>query len=191
MRAQQQSGHKTRRAGSAPDPHAVVLRAAALLLDYPQTDHAEADARLIDAAVAELPNRPPCRQLRAFLEWWLKLSARDREASYVETFDLSPHHSLHLSSWHGGDAAERSACLLSLRAAYCAADVEVSSAELPDYLPLLLEFAAALPDAWSLLAAETEALEGLRQSLAAAKSPFELVLSAVLATLPSAAKDRP
>jgi nitrate reductase delta subunit len=67
----------------------------------------------------------------------------------------------------------------------------VSSAELPDYLPLLLEFAAALPDAWSLLAAETEALEGLRQSLAAAKSPFELVLSAVLATLPSAAEDRP
>jgi nitrate reductase molybdenum cofactor assembly chaperone NarJ/NarW len=171
-------------AGSSPEVRAVVMRAAALLLDYPSADQAEADARLIGAALAELPDEAPQRALREFLSWWRQLMPRDREGSYVETFDLSPRHSLHLSSWHDGDAAERSACLLRLRATYCEAGVEVSSAELPDYLPLLLEFAAAVPDAWPLLTAETEALERLRQSLAADGSPFELVVSAVVAALP-------
>jgi nitrate reductase delta subunit len=191
VRAQQQSGYKARRAGTGPDARAVVLRAAALLLDYPQADQAEDDALLIDAALAELADGRPRRRLRTFLDWWLQLSPVGREASYVETFDLSPRHSLHLSSWHGGEAAERSTCLLSLRAAYCAAGVEVSGAELPDYLPLLLEFVAAVPDAWPLLAAEAEALEGLGRSLATAESPFELVVAAVVAVLPSGRGDRP
>ncbi len=185
MRAQRQAKRGPRRSGSSPDARAVVLRAAALLLDYPRAGEAEADARLIDAAVAELADEPSRRALRSFLAWWLPLSPHDRETCYVETFDLSPRHSLHLGSWRGGDAADRSACLLRLRASYCAAGVEVSTAEMPDYLPLMLEFAATVPGEWRLLAAESDGLEALRHSLAADESPFELVVSAVIATLPS------
>lgn len=175
-------------AGGA-DARAVVFRAAALLLDYPASDAAaaEADARLVSEAVDDLPASPARRRLRSFLAAWLDLRPAEREALFVETFDLAPQHSLHLGFWRGGDAGRRAAFLLRLRSAYRASGLDVSAAELPDYLPLLLEYAAVAPGGARVLAAEAGALERLRASLASAGSSFELVVSAVLAALPAVA----
>jgi nitrate reductase delta subunit len=194
VRVRQKTARETRPKDSWPDAQAVVFRAAALLLDYPPTGEAAADADLVAAAVAELPDERPRRRLRSFLSWWLGLETRQREAYYVETFDLCTRHSLHMGYWRGGEAADRAAYLIGLRATYCETGAEVSTTELPDYLPLMLEFAAAVPGGWRILAPETEGLERMRQSLASAESPFQLVLSAVLAVLPSqkpAQEDRP
>jgi nitrate reductase molybdenum cofactor assembly chaperone NarJ/NarW len=184
VKARQKAARRQRRSDSWPEGQVVVFRAAALLLDYPTAGEASIDADLVVAAVAELPDERPHHRLHSFLSWWLELEPSEREARYVETFDLSPCHSLHLSFWRGGEAADRAAFLLGLRTTYCETGVKVSTSELPDYLPLMLEFAAAVPDGWRVLAPETDALERLRQSLASAGSPFELVISAILAVLP-------
>ena len=55
--------------------------------------------------------------------------------------------------------------------------------ELPDYLPLMLEYAAAAPDGHLVLQHEREALEGLRHSLVAHDNPFAHVVAAVLSQL--------
>jgi nitrate reductase delta subunit len=65
---------------------------------------------------------------------------------YTRTFDLSPENSLYLT-WHRfGDGKERGAALASLRGIYRDNDCECVSTDLPDYLPMLLEFASICPD---------------------------------------------
>ena len=172
-------------ADTAPrqDGRAVVLQAASLLLDYPGAE-AEQDARLIAAALGELPAGAVRTRLEEFLGWWRALSPVERETHYVETFDLRESISLYLTDARSGDSRERGPALLALRQAYRQQGADVTAAELPDYLPLMLEVAANVPGASPVLAAEGQSLERLAQLLGEAGSPFRLVVEAVLAVLP-------
>ena len=62
------------------------------------------------------------------------------QADYVQTFDLTPEHSLHLTHHLFGDDKNRGPALIDLSELYKDYGVEVASNELPDYLPLILEF---------------------------------------------------
>lgn len=64
---------------------------------------------------------------------------------YVATFDLQEATALYLTAHELGDSRERGAALLHLHAMLRAAGLEPASGELPDYLPLLLEFLAEKP----------------------------------------------
>lgn len=166
----------------------VVLQAASLLLDYPGAE-TENDARLIARALDELPAGPGLAQLDQFLGWWLELSPVERQAHYVQIFDLSEHVSLYLTDARPGDSRHRGPALLALRQAYRQRGANVTASELPDYLPLMLEVAANVSGASVLLAAERRSLERLKQSLEEAGSPFHLVLAAVLAAVPLVQRD--
>jgi nitrate reductase molybdenum cofactor assembly chaperone NarJ/NarW len=76
--------------------------------------------------------------------------------------------------------------LLRLKRSYAAAGLELARDELPDYLPLVLEFAAiAPPGAGAMLLREHRpALELLRANLASEASPYAHLLDAVCASLP-------
>jgi nitrate reductase delta subunit len=170
---------------------AVVLQAASLLLEYPGAA-APADAELIAAALAEQRPARPCQRLREFLDWWRAQTPSEREQAYVATFDLRPELSLYLTQALPGPPKERGRELLSLRERYRAAGIRVAADELPDYLPLLLEVAAAEPACRPMLAVWRESLERLRRNLAVIESPFHLVVAAVLDLAhPVAAAPRP
>jgi nitrate reductase delta subunit len=105
---------------------------------------------------------------------------------YVDAFDFSKQCSLHLTYHVHGDRRQRGVALLRLKEAYRAAGFDPPEDELPDYLPVLLEFAALAPReaGLGLLEEHRVALELVRASLAQDRSPFAPLLDAVVAGLP-------
>ena len=75
--------------------------------------------------------------------------------------------------------------MLAFKAAYRAAGFEPIDAELPDYLPLVLDFAALHPRGEKLLRSHRADLELLLRALRDAQSPYADVIEAVCAQLPA------
>ena len=74
--------------------------------------------------------------------------------------------------------------MLTFKTAYRAAGWQPSDDELPDYLPMVLDFAALAPRGESLLRAHRADLELLRRALQQAATPYADVVAAVCAQLP-------
>ena len=168
-------------ATAAPSSASIVFQAASLLLDYPQ--EATDNLAPLQAAVAELPHGEVRAELEAFLDWSIATTPREREETYVATFELNASACLYLTAHHAGDKRERGHKLLVMRDLYRSHGFEPATRELPDYLPLMLEYAAAAPDGHLVLQHEREALEELRHSLVAHDNPFAHVVAAVLSQL--------
>jgi nitrate reductase delta subunit len=156
-----------------------------VLLTYP-------DARIVGArdelgaAVEALPRCSEKPPLERFLAHLARSTPSELEATYVETFDLRRRTSLYLTYYVHGDTRKRGMALLRLKRLYAAAGLELAREELPDYLPLVLEFAVLAPDGAgeALLREHRSALELLRGHLQATESPYAHVLDAVCAGLP-------
>jgi nitrate reductase delta subunit len=160
----------------------VVRQAASWCLSYPD---AELVARvpLLRTALAE----QGVTSFDRFLDHLESTPLRDLEREYVDVFDLSRRHALYLSYWTDGDTRRRGEVLARFKAAYRASGFLVDTCgELPDYLPLVLEFAAiADPDAGDALLGEYRpSLELLRIGLVEDEAPHADVVVAVCATLP-------
>ncbi|MGX1776311.1 nitrate reductase molybdenum cofactor assembly chaperone [Nocardia brasiliensis] len=162
----------------------LVWRLAALLLDYPN-DALLAMTDRLDSAAAELPDDIGTGLTR-FLEYLRGTTPLALAAAYVETFDLRRRASMHLTYYAYGDTRKRGMALLRFKHAYRQAGAELDDTELPDHLPVVLEFAATVDPVGGerLLGEHVPVLELLRLSLADSGSPYADVLAAVLATLP-------
>lgn len=169
---------------ATPDDAGVVLRAASALLDHPAVSGT--DPIGLAEALAASPATPGHESLLRFLEWWQSIDTRERERRYVETFDEDPGISLFLIGGRPGASREQVERLVESRQSPSGTRDALRRAELPDYLPLLLQVAARLPAARPALAGERPALEALAGALAQRRSPFVDVVAAVLAALPPA-----
>lgn len=166
----------------------VVLRAAAHLLDYPDAEWRER-LRLVRSAL-EAVGGGAARTLIAFVDQASMMSAFDAASQYVDVFDFKNRHSLYLTWWLDGDTRRRGASLVELKAVYRSAGFVFSEAELPDYLPVVLEFAAASADL-GLLLRHRPGLELLRLALAKHGTAYASVVEAVCSMLPGPSpKDR-
>lgn len=103
------------------------------------------------------------------------------QQDYVQTFDMTAEHSLHLTHHLFGDDKNRGPALIDLGELYKDYGVEVVGNELPDYLPLILEFAAYLDDneAMVFLSDANKVLKVLADNLKKAGSPYAALLSIV------------
>ncbi|WP_454195652.1 nitrate reductase molybdenum cofactor assembly chaperone [Nocardia sp. Marseille-Q1738] len=162
----------------------LVWRIAALLLDYP-SEQTLAMVGQLATAVAELPDEVRA-QLSECLDYLRTTPPLELAAAYVETFDMRRRASLHLTFYAYGDTRKRGMALLRFKHAYRHAGVELGDEELPDHLPVLLEFAATVDPIGGerLLGEHVPVLELLRLSLSDSGSPYAGVLAAVGATLP-------
>jgi nitrate reductase molybdenum cofactor assembly chaperone NarJ/NarW len=109
------------------------------------------------------------------------------EREYVEVFDVSRRHALYLSYWTDGDTRRRGEVLAGFKQRYRRSGFLVDTrGELPDFLPLVLEYAAvADPDDGPALLQEYRAsLELLRLALVEDGSTYADIVAAVCATLP-------
>ena len=160
-------------------------RLLALLLQYPD-EEVLAARPAISEAIAALPGGAEKRSMERFWASFGDLAATEAQARYVETFDLQKRASLYLTYFTDGDTRQRGQALLRLKRLYRAAGLEPAEGELPDYLPVLLEFCDLVPDgAREILAEHRRGLELLRQHLSEASSPYAHLLEAVTAGLPS------
>lgn len=162
----------------------LVWQGASLLLAYPDDGMSER-LDIVDELLSHLSGAPAALlgQTAAALR---SCSAMTAAARYVETFDMRRRATMYLTYWTAGDTRNRGREMLSFATVYRQAGVEPPSAEAPDYLPVVLEFAATV-DAEAgrcLLSDHRVPLEVLRGALAATGSPYQHTVAAVCATLP-------
>ncbi|MFJ4104299.1 nitrate reductase molybdenum cofactor assembly chaperone [Amycolatopsis japonica] len=106
---------------------------------------------------------------------------------YIEVFDRKPRRTLHLSWFLDGDTRRRGETLAALRRFYRDHGFAPAENELPDFLPVILEFAAAAsPDAATqVLTRFHPALKLLHRNMSTMDTPYRDAVAAVLATLPA------
>ncbi|MCH5676837.1 nitrate reductase molybdenum cofactor assembly chaperone [Streptomyces gilvus] len=163
----------------------LLLRLYSLLLQYPDSELAAARPEF-SATVEALPPSPAAEHLGAFTAWFAGQEPQALERHYVEMFDLRRKSSLYLTYYLHGDTRRRGMALLTLAQRYRAAGWEVDGGELPDHLPVVLEFAAlAGPGTGEApLRQHRRGLELIHHALTAAESPYRHVLAALLTLLP-------
>jgi nitrate reductase delta subunit len=163
----------------------LVLQAASVLLQYPDGG-LHADLPVVAAAVESLRRGTPRARLGAFIGYVRTTARTDLERHYVETFDLRRRCCLYLTWWTDGETRRRGMALARLKDRYRAHGLELASAELPDFLPVVLEFAAIgdLPDGLNLLQEHRAGIELLRLALTDAGTPYVAPVEAVCALLP-------
>ena len=124
-----------------------IYKLLSSLLDYPNQDLIEHLPDLRDFVAQSIEIDHAEREaLQNFLSHLQSLSVTELQADYVQTFDMTAEHSLHLTHHLFGDDKNRGPALIDLGELYKDYGVEVVTNELPDYLPLILEFTAYLDD---------------------------------------------
>ncbi len=158
------------------------LKLVSLLLQYPSEERREAAAAAREVEIAPARGRQ-AQQLHEFCGWYESQRVGELQRLYVEAFDFSKQCSLHLTYHVHGDRRQRGLAMLALKQAYRDAGFEPPGDELPDFLPLMLEFAALAPDGTELLEDNRVAIELIRAGLKRDRSSFEPLLGVVVATL--------
>ncbi len=106
----------------------------------------------------------------------------DAQERYVALFDRTRSLSLHLFEHVHGDSRERGPAMVDLLSVYSHHGLEIADNELPDYLPLYLEYASTL-DAEAARAAlddVAQILRPIRDRLVKRHSPYAPVFDAIL-----------
>ncbi|QFY12696.1 nitrate reductase molybdenum cofactor assembly chaperone [Nonomuraea phyllanthi] len=158
----------------------VIWQAAAHLLAYPDERFWRRLPLIRDAAEPHFG---------AFLARATDLGPGELAAHYVETFDLHRRCCLHLTHYTDDDTRRRGRSLAALRQRYHAAGWELMDDELPDFLPVMLEFAALDPAGATVLKEHRQELELLLTALSDRDSPYAYVIGAVCAALPPITAD--
>ncbi|MDA8259254.1 MAG: nitrate reductase molybdenum cofactor assembly chaperone [Betaproteobacteria bacterium] len=113
------------------------------------------------------------------------------QENYVATFDRNPSHSLHLFEHIHGESRDRGSAMIDLLQEYWKHDFDASSSELPDYVPLFLEFLSLLPaeEALELLGDAVHVLATIGRKLDANGSPYATAFQVLEALSPVAAQE--
>jgi len=158
-----------------------IFELASVLLTYPDDDLRAAGDEL--RAAADRIGHP---RIDEFLDWFLATPVIDVQRHYVQTFDLRRRSGLYLTYYLHGDTRKRGIALLALKQRYRAHGLTLADGELPDLLPVVLEFAAVAGpgDGEAPLRQHRQGLELLRAALTESGSPYRLLLDAVCAVLP-------
>ena len=145
-----------------------TLKVLSALLTYPTAELQAAVPEMRAALDAE--NRLPQKnrhRIDRILEELANGDLFDLQERYVLLFDRTRSLSLHLFEHVHGESRDRGQAMVDLKALYERHGLFMSSSELPDHLPLFLEFLSAIPgaEACELLGDTGHVLEAIRQRL--------------------------
>ena len=153
------------------------------LLDYPDQPlvDALAEIRVVLAAYRAFPTATRAA-LDELVDRLSTQSLLDLQEDYVETFDRGRATSLYLFEHVHGESRERGQAMVDLLAMYEAKGLFLGKGELPDYLPVFLEFLAhETPDrARKLLGEIADINRHIASKLAERGTPYFAVVAALL-----------
>ena len=163
----------------------MIFKLLSILLRYPDDEVLRHRAE-ISEAVREVPESPAKDAVLMFLTYWEHEPASRLQASYTEAFDFKRRGCLYLSYYRYGDARARGQVLVDMKEIYARAGYPLHTTELPDYLPLVLEFASEVPErGLPMLAENRAAIEVIRRSLRHDGSPYAHLVEALIFFLPA------
>lgn len=156
----------------AIDPR--TLKAAAVLLSYPT----EATVEALPELQAALDGRPALAPLFGLLAGDLY----DAQEAYVETFDRGRRTSLNLFEHVHGESRDRGQAMVDLLRVYEEAGLQMTVRQLPDYLPVFLDFASTREPAAALehLREVAPLLADIGEGLARRVSPWKPLVDGLL-----------
>ena len=162
----------------------LTLRALSALLGYPSAE-LKAHIGEVRAALrgeAALP-AAALERLEPLLLRFRTDELLDLQAAYSELFDRSRSLSLHLFEHVHGDSRERGQAMIDLGQQYVDRGFVIQSGELPDFLPMFLEFLSYSPpgEAREWLTEPAHVLAVLEERLAERDSPYAGIFHALLA----------
>lgn len=161
----------------------ISFKALGALLDYP-TPELQAAASEIEQALLEERAIPAesIEGVRAFIERLHSDDIMDLQEYWVSLFDRSKRLALHLYEHAHGESRDRGQAMVNLALTYRMNGFEMNAAEMPDYLPLFLEFLSQVPEAPArrYLADATEILAVLRIRLDERDTPYAALLAALV-----------
>jgi nitrate reductase delta subunit len=154
----------------------------ARLLDYPDAELMASLPDMVrlleeDASVSEQERRV----LTQLMSWMQIHDLTGLQGEYVQTFDMTPEHDLHLTHHLFGEDNERGPALIDLSEHYKSSGLEMEDGEIPDFLPLILEFVSTLDEmqARVFLGDAAKVLVVLAGNLEKAGSPYAGLLRIV------------
>ena len=166
-----------------PRPISRTVRVLAALLTYPDARMREYLDEMRDLLVEEAALAPSRRlELEALIETLSCADPLESESAYVELFDRGRATSLHLFEHVHGDSRERGPAMIDLCKTYEAAGLMLAPSELPDYLPVVLEFVSTQPsrEASAFLAEISHILNSIFGALCKRGSAYASVLGALI-----------
>jgi nitrate reductase delta subunit len=170
---------------------ANTYRALAILLSYPTAETAALMPAVQDTLERE--RLVPAAILRKIAPLMAELSQPDLydvQSRYVDLFDRTRSLSLQLYEHVHGESRDRGQAMVELLKLYSAHGLELTAKELPDHLPVFLEFLSILPqhEAAVLVGEAAHVLEALRDRLKKRASAYACVFDA-LVSLASAGRN--
>ena len=160
-----------------------TFKVLSLLLSYPQTDWLEHCDELEGVLYDEkYLSKKKLKGLSALIK---RLKTDDLIAlqeNYVATFDRGASHSLHLFEHIHGESRDRGQAMIDLIEMYNANGLDVGTSDLPDFLPVFLEFLSTsnIKIAAHFLGETAKVLMLIKERLAKKKLDYQHVFAALL-----------
>jgi nitrate reductase delta subunit len=169
----------------------LTLRALSALLGYPSADLKDNVGEIRSALRAEKAlSADALAQLEPLLSSLETEELLELQAAYSELFDSSRALSLHLFEHVHGDSRERGQAMIDLGQQYLDRGFIMRAGELPDFLPMFLEFLSCSPaeETREWLTQPSHVLGVLEQRLRERGSPYAGIFRALI-VLPGARPD--
>ena len=159
------------------------LRVLALLLGYPDAElrsHLGEMQGVLHAERALSASR--LAELDALIATLGRKAVLEVESDYVELFDRGRATSLHLFEHVHGDSRDRGPAMIDLTKTYEQAGLFLGEGEMPDFVPVVLEFTSTLQprQAREFLGEMAHIFNAIFAALQKRESPYACVLGALL-----------
>ena len=163
-----------------------------LLLTYPKEPLQEAIGSFTELFESEaLLSKPQIESLQPLLTEYANEDLITLQEGYVNTFDRGRNHCLHLFEHIHGESRDRGVAMVDMKEMYASKGLNISSNELPDYLPVFLEYLSfcELDEAIELLADAIDVIATIGAHLEKNKSIYTFIFNA-LESLPKIKVDK-
>lgn len=160
-----------------------TLKALSLVLSYPTRELQAAMPEIGGVLASDTRLTAAARRaLRPLVEELIGRDIYELEEQYVMLFDRSRTLSLNLFEHVHGESRDRGGAMVSLLETYREGGYDPVTSELPDHLPVLLEFLSTRPfaEARDTLADAAHIFEALNARLVRRESPYGAVFAALL-----------
>ncbi|MGG5253994.1 nitrate reductase molybdenum cofactor assembly chaperone [Neobacillus sp. SM06] len=164
------------------DEHQRIFKLASILLQHPDEEWFESGE--LTEEIAKVNDKLTSLLFKQFLQEVKAITFIELCEKYVRTFDFNEKTTLYLTYPLFAETPDRGKGLVKLKEEYLKAGFPLESDELPDYLPLLLEFCSFAPlnAVKKMILIHRKSMDLLVKELALVNSPYQLIVQACIQT---------